>query len=111
MRSSISRAPSFSTCTLTFAAGSASVWSPAAAPASASAAKAAARSAPPLRAWGRRTRLEAHSRQFAIAGILDLEEVALCKAEHAGDEHGGEHLDRIVERQHRVVVDLARDRD
>ena len=28
-----------------------------------------------------------------------------------GDQHGREHLDRVVERQHRVVVDLARDGD
>ena len=31
--------------------------------------------------------------------------------EHAGDEHGGERLDRVVVGQHRVVVDLPGDRD
>ena len=60
---------------------------------------------------GRRRRLEADDRHLALGGVLDLEELALREAERAGDEDCGEDLDRVVERQHRVVVDLARDRD
>ena len=56
-------------------------------------------------------RLEADCRHLAVAGGLDLEELALREAERAGDQHGREHLDRVVVRQYRVVVDLPRNGD
>ena len=43
--------------------------------------------------------------------VLDLEELALREAERPGENGAGEGLDRVVVRQHRVVVDLAADGD
>ena len=105
IRSSTSSVPSFATCTRTSAASSVNDFA-AAAPASASAATAAEERE--LYAPGVR---EADRRHLAVAGILDLEELPRPEAEHARDEHRGEGLDRVVVRQHRVVVDLPRDGD
>ena len=77
-------------------------------------------SAPSAGAAGRRLRRtaspdggpwrEVDLRHLALAGVLDLEELALRKPKSPrGDTR--ERLDRVVVRQHRVVVDLARDRD
>ena len=123
MCSSTTRLPSVATWTETSACGSENDFA-SATPASASAASAAARSGAScsearahrrrgeLPGQGRRgVRLEADGRHLAVGGVLDLEELALREAERAGEQDGREDLNRVVERQHGVVVDLARDRD
>src|SRR5690349_21366903 len=109
MCSSTWRAPFGSTRTPTFACGRVNVLSARAGPASASAASAAAAKAT-LRGRGC-IRLEADRRRLAVVARLELEELAFPESERAGDQDGREHLDRVVVRQDRVVVDLARDRD
>src|SRR3954453_12553937 len=125
MCSSTTRLPSFATCTEIAACGSENDLA-SAVPAIASAATAAARRETLA---GRRRRriagggscrgdrrcrsggLEADRRHLAVAGVLDLEELATREAERARDQDGGENLDRVVERQDRVVVDLSGDGD
>ena len=60
---------------------------------------------------GRSVSGEAHLRRLALGVVLDLEELPLGEAERVGEDHGREGLDRVVEGEHRVVVDLARDGD
>src|SRR5262245_59778094 len=109
MCSSTLSAPFFATTTETSACTRVYVFAPAAAASTSAAAATAARSSA-LRAR-RVTRGEADLRRRALGRVLDLEELALREPERAREQHGGEHLDRVVERQHGVVVDLARDRD
>src|SRR6185437_16602890 len=98
MCSSTWRVPFGSIRTPTFACGSVNDLSARAGPASASAAAAAA-------AWTRRLRrrgcirLEADRRRLAVVAGLELEELALPESERARDQHGREHLDRVVVRQ------------
>src|SRR5215469_113325 len=109
MCSSTSSAPLRAMCTETSAWTSEYDFADAA-PVSTSPAARAARTRV-LRARRVTSRREAHLGRVALGGVVDLEEVALREAERPGEQHGREDLDRVVERQHRVVVDLPRDRD
>src|SRR5262245_31928989 len=113
MCSSTSRAPFFAMWTVTSAWTSEYDFADAA-PVRTSPAASAARTTP-LRARNLtrrcRRRREAHLGRLAVARVLDLEELALREPERSGQEHRREDLDRVVEREHGVVVDLARDRD
>ncbi len=58
----------------------------------------------------RRSRAEVDLRGLALRHV-GLEELALLEPERPGEHDPGERLDRVVEREHRVVVDLPRDGD
>src|SRR5262245_4263872 len=64
-----------------------------------------------LRARSVTRRREAHLGHVAFRRVVDLEELLLREPERTGEQNGGEDLNRVVEGQHRVVVDLAGDRD
>src|SRR5690349_13106709 len=114
MCSSTSSEPFFATWTLTSAWTSAYDFAPAAPARSSAAAAARRRRALRARCVTRRPGGrcgEADLRRRALGRILDLEELALREAEGAGEHNGRERLDPVVVREHRVVVDLARNRD
>ena len=91
-----------------------------AAPASARAAATAARRTSAATRSARHRRLRRRRLACARAkltggrravAVVDLEELALGEPERPGEQDGREDLDRVVEGQHGVVVDLPRDRD
>src|SRR3990170_8184224 len=104
MSSWTSSAPSGSTCPRPSACGRETDSARAPGAAARTDARIAARSA------ARRTALEGDPNRLPRR-LLDLEVLLRAEVEHARDHVGGDGLDRVHVRQHRVVVDLAGDGD